>query len=163
MNKKWLYLVILIIAAFLGFYLFRKYRVAPEIDLAKLDVVDLDNRQVALSSYKGKKMVVCFSASWCGNCRQELDEIKSLNSEDMKDVEVVVISDEPLEKVKVFKERREYPFTFLKMNASFQDIGIHSIPTSYIVNTDFKIRKETVGYLNWRDPSTFHHLKTLME
>lgn len=163
MSKKWVAPAVLAVIVLLAFFLFRRYHVAPSINLNSLSLTDLDGKPVKLTSYQGKKMLVCFSASWCGNCREELNTVTSIKHSDLQDVEVLVISDEPLEKIIQFKEGSAYPFTFLKMNKAFNEIGINAIPTSYIVNTRMEVKKETVGYLNWKDPSTLQHLKKLME
>ena len=163
MKNKWIYLAGLIIAVAVAFFIYGKYHVAPSIKLKELSLTDLDGRPASMEAFKGKKLVVCFSASWCGNCREELNTMASIQGTDLADVEILVISDEPIERVRRFKEKPGYPFTFLKMNTSFHEIGINSIPTSYIVNRNLEIKKETVGYLNWKDPSTLQHLKKLME
>ncbi|MBA2613649.1 MAG: TlpA family protein disulfide reductase [Bacteroidetes bacterium] len=163
MNKKRITLIILVIAALIGFYFYNKYNMAPSIDFNKLTLSDLNEKPVKFSSFKGKKMVVCFSASWCGNCLDEMKEMNAIKDVQLSDVEIVIISDEPLEKIMSLKERTDYPFTFLKMNQQFNDIGIFSIPTSYIVNTNLEVKKETVGYVDWTDASTVEHLKKLME
>jgi len=163
MSKKWIYPAGLVITVLLAFFIYQKYRVAPMLKLNELNLVDVNENPVRLESFKGKKMVVCFSASWCGNCREELNSIAAVKERELRGVEVIVISDESLEKVKRFKEKSEYPFIFLKMDKPFSQIGINSIPTSYILNTDLEVKKETVGYLNWEDPSTLEHLKKLME
>jgi len=163
MSKNWMYPVGLIIAALLAFFMYQKYQVAPSIKLDSLSLTDLEEHPVNMESFSGKKVLLCFGASWCGNCREELDIISSIKEKDLSDIEVIVISDEPLEKIRNFKFKKGYPFTFLKMNKAFNEIGINSIPTSYIINTNLEIKKETVGYLNWKDPSTLEHLKKLME
>jgi peroxiredoxin len=163
MNKKWIYALGLIIAAVTVVYLYKHYRVAPAINFNQLSLVDLDGQPVNFESFNGKKTVVCFSASWCGNCVEELRDINAVKAEHLADIEILVISDESVEKIISFKNKTAYPFTFLKMNQSFSTVGIHSIPTSYVLNTKQKIMKETVGYLNWKDASTREHLKKLME
>jgi peroxiredoxin len=163
MNKKWIYALGLVITAVVIVYLYKHYRVAPAINFNQLSLVDLEGQPVKFESFKGKKTVVCFSASWCGNCLEELRDINSVKAEHLADIDILVISDEPMEKIISFKNRTAYPFTFLKMNQSFNDISIHSIPTSYVLNTKQEIMKETVGYLDWKDPSTLEHLKKLME
>jgi peroxiredoxin len=163
MPKKWIYPAGLAIAILIAFYVYQKYHVAPKINLKELKLVDLEDRPVELTAMKGKKMVVCFSASWCGTCRKELGDIASIKETVLRDVDVIVISDEPIEKVRAFKEEKEYPFIYLKMDKPFSSIGINSIPTSYLVNTKFEIMKETVGYIDWKDPSTAEHLQKLME
>jgi peroxiredoxin len=163
MFKKWTFPAGLIIAVLITFYIYRKYHVPPTIRLTELNLVGLDEKPVKLGIYKGKKMVVCFGASWCGNCWDELKDIASIKKSDLGDVEILVISDEPVERVRAFRERAGYPFTFLKMLEPFNTIGVNSLPTSYIVNKRFEIKKETVGYIHWKDPSTLEHLKKLMD
>jgi peroxiredoxin len=163
MNKKWTGIIILVIGAFIAFYFYNKYKTAPTIDFNKLKLSDLNDDPVKFSSFKGKKLVVSFSASWCPNCLDEMREMNDIKDTKLSDVEVIIISDEPLEKIMSWKSRTDYPFTFLKLNSGFNDIGIFSIPTSYIVNTKLEVKKEEVGYIDWKDESTTEHLKKLME
>ena len=162
MNKKVIYLIAFLALAFAAFYMYQKYRVAPAVNFTQLSLTDLNGQPVQFSSFKGKKTVVCFSASWCPNCRVELKDINQVKGE-LPDVEILVISDEPLDVVNAFKEKMGYPFTFLKMNQSFNAIGINSIPVSYLFNINQEVKKESVGYLDWKDPSTLVHLKKIME
>lgn len=163
MNKKWISTIIALIGIFVAFYFYNKYNNAPSIDFNKLSLSDLNQQPVKFESFKGKKLVVCFSASWCPNCLDEMREMNDIKDTRLSDVEVVIISDESLEKIMSWKSRTDYPFTFLKLNQGFNDIGIFSIPTSYIVNTKLEVKKETVGYIDWKDESTVEHLKKIME
>ncbi len=163
MKEKFTYIISIILAVLLGLFLYNKFRVAPSIKFDQLSLSDLKGKPVKFNDFRGKKMVVCFGASWCGNCWEELKTLKKIKDGDLADVEIVVISDEPFERILNFKERGDFPFTFLKMEQAFSSIGINSIPTSYIVNTKLEIKKETVGYLDWEDAATVEHLKKLME
>ncbi len=161
-NRAYLFffLLLLIIGAF---YVYQKYQKAPSIQFSNLPVRTLQNEVFNLQSLKGKKVIVCMAASWCPNCIDELNELSQIKTESLADVEVLVLSDESIEKIEQFKSRRNYPFTFLKLNADFASIGINSIPTSYILNTKFEVVKQSVGIIQWSDPSTLQHLKTLMD
>lgn len=163
MNNKLFYGLILFLALLVAFYLYQKYRVAPSINLQELVLTDLNGQSVSIENFRGKKVVLSFGASWCGNCKQELNELKKIKNTELSNVEVVVISDEPIEKIISFKEKNDYPFTFLKMQKLFGDIGINAIPTTYIINTNLQIKKEKVGYINWQDASNRQHLITLMQ
>ncbi len=163
MAEKLTYFVSIVLAILLGLFLYNKFRVAPSIKFDQLILTDIEGKSVKFIDFKGKKMAVCFGASWCGNCLEELKTLKEIKNSDLQDVEIIVISDEPLDRVVTFKNRGEFPFTFLKMDQSFSSIGINSIPTSYIVNRQLEVKKETVGYLDWNDPSTREHLKKLMD
>lgn len=163
MKGTFKYIIIAALVGLIGFYYYSKYRVAPSMDFTKINLVSLDGKPFKLEDHKGRKLVVSFGASWCGNCWDELKDINSVKQPLLNDVEIVVISDEPLERVQGFKDRKNYPFTFVKMDKPFSDIGINAIPTTYIINTAFEIKEETVGYINWKDASTVEHLKKLME
>ena len=163
MNKKWPYFLTLIILIFVGFFLYNRYRVPPTVDMNTLGLTSLDNQPVTFSKLKGKKTIVCFSASWCPNCLNELRELNSIKNSDLSDVNIVVISDEPFEKVQAWAERTAYPFTFMKMSQSFPAIGIHSIPVTYLMNDRQEVTKVATGYMDWTDPSTREHLKKMMD
>lgn len=163
MIKKVALLFTVCLAVFAIFYFYNLYRVAPKVNFPVLKLQDLNGEAVSFESFKGKKLVVSFGASWCPNCIEELTVLKKINDTQLQGITVVVISDEPLEKIRAFKERRAYPFVFLKMDKAFDAIGIHSIPTTYIVNTKLEVVKEQVGYIDWEDASTFNHLTQIMQ
>lgn len=163
MNKKIIVFVILVIIGLTGFYFYKKYNVPPSINFNTLDLYTLEAKKINFNNFKGKKIVVSFGASWCGNCIEELNTLKKIKQQQLADVEIICISDEDIETIIAWKEKRQYPFTFLKLNTHFNAINIFSIPTTYIVNTKLQVVKETVGYIDWEDESTRIHLKKLME
>lgn len=162
MSKKIVPLLILVIAGFIGFYFYNKYRVAPSVDVSKLPLVTLEGKPFDLSTLKGKKVILSFSASWCGNCIREMNSLKKVMDPDLSDVEIVIVDDEPLETVIRFKESRQYPFTFLKLEKEFPSIGINSIPVTYFYNSNLEVKGTEVGEINWADPSTREHFKQIL-
>ncbi|MBA3663154.1 MAG: TlpA family protein disulfide reductase [Bacteroidetes bacterium] len=163
MNNKLKYVIFAVLAVLTALYFFNKYKVAPGINLSQLSLSDLSGQPVKLEEFKGKKIILTFGASWCGNCIMEMKSLNQIKESELNDVEIICISDEALDVVQSFKERKNYPFIFLKMNGSFASIGIHAIPTTYILNKDFKIKYEKVGEIDWKDASTVEYMKKLME
>lgn len=161
MGRKWLYLVGFAVLALVALFFYQKYRVAPQIQFGQLRLTDTNGQPVNLEQWNGKKRVICFSASWCPNCRKELDDLQKVK-DDLQQVEILVISDEPLETIEEFRTRHGYTFTFLRLEQRFFEVGVQSIPVSYIMNPAGEVTKQTVGYLDWTDPSTRSHLKMLM-
>ena len=151
------------IAFLIGMYVYNKYNVAPKIDISKLDIVDANNQKFDIKSLRGKKVIISFYASWCPNCIDELKVLNKIKNEKLADITILAITDESIEKLVSFRDKKQYPFTFLKLTKPFSDIGIASIPTVYLVNTKNEIVYDKVGYINWEDESTLSHLKTLME
>src|SRR4051812_36980078 len=115
MQRKWIYPLGFLVLLFVAFYMFKKYKVAPDLTLQHLDLVDLQNNRVDLSEPTGQKTLLCFGASWCGPCRQELKSVELMKKTDLKDVRVVFISDEPLEHVQAYYEHTGYNFEWLKL------------------------------------------------
>lgn len=164
MTKKTTYIIIFIaLFGVIGLYLFNKYRVAPPIEISKLNVVDQDTIKFDITSLKGKKVIVSFYASWCPNCIEELKVLNSIKNSKLADIEVLAITDESIEKLVAFKTKTQYPFTFLTLTGTFPQIGINSIPVTYLLNTKGEIVYNNVGYIEWKDESTLNHLKSLME
>ena len=164
MNNQKIYTILFIaIAGLIGLYYFNKYKVAPKIDLPKMEIVDENGTDFKIESLKGKKVILSFYASWCGDCIKELKEINSIKVSKLADVTVLAVTDESLEKMISFKEDKQFPFTFLKLKKSFNDLKIYSIPTVYLLNTKGEVVYEHIGYVNWTDESTLNHLKTLMQ
>lgn len=162
MPKK-LSLAIAIVLLSLGaFYFYNRYKVAPSIDVSKLSLQTLDGQAFDFSSLKGKKVILSFSASWCGNCIREMNAMKKIKDTELQGIEIVIIDDEPMETVIGFKERRDYPFTFLKVEQAFPSIGIHSIPVTYFYNAKQELTGNEVGEIDWQDPSTREHFKQIM-
>ncbi len=164
MTKKKTYIILMIaILGVIGLYFYNKYNVAPTINIAKLDVIDQDTNKFDISSLKGKKVIVSFYASWCPNCIEELKVLNSIKNQKLADIEVLAITDESIEKLVAFKTKTQYPFTFLTITGQFPEIGINSIPVTYLLNTKGEIVYNNVGYVEWNDESTLEHLKSLME
>lgn len=162
MQKKIIYLFGILIVAFIGFYFYQKYRIAPELQVLQLPLQDLNGQSTDLSVYRGQKTMLCFSASWCGPCRAELKMLGELKQSTLKEVTIVVISDEDLGQVNKFADVFAFGFEWLNLKQAFSSIGINSIPTTYLMNKEGKVVHKNVGYIDWEDPSTANYLLGLM-
>lgn len=164
MTKRTTYIILVIaIIAIVGMYFYNKYNVAPSINIAKLEVIDQDTNTFDIASLKGKKVIVSFYASWCPPCREELKTLNKIKDEKLVGIEILAITDEGIEKLTEFKNKKQYTFTFLTLANPFSKIGINSIPTTYLLNTKGEIVYNNVGYIDWEDESTLQHLTSLME
>lgn len=82
-------------------YIVRIGEIAPDFTITLTD-----GKQVTLSSFRGKVVMLQFTASWCGVCRKEMPFIEKdiwLKHKDNADFALIGIDrDEPLEKVLAF-------------------------------------------------------------
>lgn len=78
-------------------------------DMAPTFTAQLDNGEIFdLSKYKGKTVMLQFTASWCGVCRKEMPFIEKEIWQELKGKDFVLIGidrDEPIEKVKELSEQ----------------------------------------------------------
>ena len=152
--KKWWPLAVFVVGLSLVLlYQYQKYRIAPGVDVFALSYTDTAGKAVNLNTYKGKKIIYSFFGTWCGECVLELKQLNEAKKNDLKDIEVIIVSDEGLEKIKDFAQRKNYPFTFLKIDKVFAEIGVNAIPVNYLINAKGETIYKKVGGLKWKDHS----------
>ena len=128
----------------------------------KTSFVDLKNKKVDLTSYKGKKIVINHWATWCGPCIKEMPGIERAQ-QILKNYDYIflLVSDEKVSKISEFKNDKKYEFNFLKSVRSNETLGIFSLPTSYIFDEN-GIKIETiVGTIIWDSEIIINKLKKL--
>ncbi|WP_238881521.1 TlpA disulfide reductase family protein [Clostridium sp. YIM B02551] len=113
---------------------------------------DMSGKEVSLSDFKGKNVLINFWATWCPPCKAEMPDIERLYEEN-KNSDLVILAvnlGEDKETVKSFMDKNNYKFQVLL--DSNQDVAvkydISSIPTSFFVNKDGVIVQKRVGEMN---------------
>ncbi len=116
----------------------------------------LDGKEVKLSDYKGKKVVLNLWASWCPPCKAEMPHMQKYYEEnkDKKNVEILAVNLTTMEKdqsnIQSFVD--DYGLTFPIPLDESGDIGVayqaFSIPTTYMIDTTGVIQKKIVGPMN---------------
>jgi thiol-disulfide isomerase/thioredoxin len=119
---------------------------------AKLDFVvkDLDNKDVSLTSFKGKVILLNFWATWCGPCKAEIPGFVELQNTYAKDLVVVGYSvDDEAPKARAFAEeyKMNYPILLGLGREDVQDAygPIWGIPASFIISREGKVCKKHLG------------------
>ena len=127
----------------------------------KTSFVDLKNQKVDLKSYKGKKIIVNYWATWCKPCIIEMPGlIRAQEILKNHNYTFLLVSDEKISKISKFKNDKKYNFNFLKSVGSNERLGIYSLPTAYIFN-EKGIKIETiVGTIVWDSEQMIKKLKT---
>lgn len=109
-----------------------------------------EGRDVKLSSYKGKVVIIDFWATWCPPCRKGIPDLVELKKKyGKKGFEVIGISvdrDTKNEVVPFIKNYGiNYPVVFYNDNVVRDYGGIQSIPTSFVIDKQGKVVASYVG------------------
>jgi thiol-disulfide isomerase/thioredoxin len=119
---------------------------------AKLDftIKDLDGKDVSLTSFKGKVILLNFWATWCGPCKAEIPGFVELQNAYKNDLVVVGYSvDDKPDQARAFANefKMNYPILLGDGREDVQDSygPIWGIPASFIISRDGKVCKKHLG------------------
>lgn len=117
-------------------------------------IKDLNGKTVDFSQFRGKVVFLNLWATWCGPCRVEMPSIQNLyNSTDHDQVVFVMLSiDAPENQPKVVKYVNDKEFTFpvyVPAGPLTRQLDVPSIPTTFIISKDGKIKSKKVGTANY--------------
>lgn len=128
----------------------------------KTSFVDLENKKVDLSSFKGKRIIINYWATWCSPCIKEMPALlEAQNILQNHNYIFLLVSNETITRISRFKDDKKYNFNFLKSSGPNEIIGIYSLPTTYIFDEKGKKVETIVGTLDWDSDQTIKRLKTL--
>ena len=116
------------------------------------DLLDPNDSIHRIDDFRGRCVVLDFWATWCGDCRKDLPEMKKLYMQyDMQGVEFIGISfDTDFSVLQDFMDKERMPWRVLselkKMKESqmAQDYHIKWIPTMYLLDTEGRVLLATV-------------------
>jgi len=111
---------------------------------------DLDGKEVSLSSYKGKVVLLNFWATWCGPCKAEIPGFVELQEKYKDDLVIVGFSvDDPADKAKAFaaEYKMNYPILLGEGREDVQDAygPIWGIPASFLISKDGLVCRKHLG------------------
>ena len=111
---------------------------------------DLDGKDVSLSSYKGKVVLLNFWATWCGPCKAEIPGFVELQEKYKEQLVIVGFSvDDTAEKARQYAKqyKMNYPILLGEGREDVQDAygPIWGIPASFIISKDGRVCRKHLG------------------
>lgn len=120
-------------------------KTAPDFELK-----DLSGKDVKLSDFRGKNVVLNFWASWCPPCREEMPEFQKIYSENQDNLVVIGVNlQESRENAESFVKRLGITFPILlDPNAQVKDMyNVFTQPVTYFIDANGKIVGKKFGPL----------------
>ncbi|MBT2647485.1 TlpA family protein disulfide reductase [Bacillus sp. ISL-34] len=116
----------------------------------------LDGKQVELSDYKGKKVMLNFWATWCPPCKKEMPDMEKYTQQAGDDVVVLAVNIDPENDVQAFVEDNGITFTIPLDSQSAKNpvnerYKILSIPTTYFIDKEGIIRNKVISAMQLKD------------
>lgn len=131
----------------------------PEVNLETLQLTDLTERKININDYKNKPLVLNFWATWCKPCIHEFPDYEKAKQQFSEKIIFIMISDEPIEKIKKFKETNSYTFIFLRSQKSLDQYGIFSRPSSYFFDSKGELISKEAGSM--REEEIIKYIKEI--
>ncbi len=130
----------------------------------------LDGKDIQLSQFKGKVVVVNFWASWCGPCVEEVPSLIKLLKTFPNELELIAISGDSNQAdidsfMKSFPEMTTLPNIHVVWDADkslSQKYQIYRLPESFLLNKDLKLIKKISGTIDWHTEDAIAYIKQVL-
>ena len=107
--------------------------------------------------------VIHFYAHWCGPC---IREIKMIAAEHARlkalGLDFVFVTDDTWERISQMQLILPPDIRIMRVT-SLKDLGVYTIPATYIVNARNEVVFERIDACNWADSVFLQQIKTLLE
>jgi peroxiredoxin len=139
---------------------------APPALAPNVTLRSADGGTVALSTYRGKVLLVDFWASWCAPCKTSFPALDSLYREyQPRGLEVLAVNlDERRRDADAFLRARSHRLTVLfdPSGASPAAFGVKAMPSSFLIDKAGNIRFTHMGYSGNVDESYRREIAQLL-
>ncbi len=116
----------------------------------KASFEDLHGNPVSLTDFKGKRVVLNYWATWCRPCIEEMpDLVRAQELLKNENYVFLLASDQSLEKIQKFVDKRRFDLTFIRLKDAFAEKGVSALPTTFIYNGAGEQVLKIEGQTDW--------------
>ena len=128
----------------------------------KSTYVDVAGNTFELSDYKGKRILLNYWATWCKPCIEEMPSMVEAQTLLEKENYIFLLaSDQSMEKIKAFQEKKKFDLRFVKFNGSLASEEITALPATFIYNEKGEKVERIDGATEWNSPEIIQKLKNI--
>ncbi|MCF8721575.1 peroxiredoxin family protein [Nitrospina gracilis] len=127
----------------------------------------LDGGKRSLQDYRGRYLLLNFWATWCGPCKIEMPSLEALHRRfEAANLTVLGVSNDPFGERVVEPFMKAYDLTFPVLLDPNQEIskryGVHSLPTTFLIDPEGRILGVLAGAEDWSKPETIAYFMDLL-
>lgn len=128
----------------------------------------LHGKNVSLSDYRGKVVLVNIWATWCTPCVDEMPSMEKLYQKlKSENFEILAVSIDSLGAQEVAPFMEKYKLTFPALIDSEGTIRIvyraTGVPESFIIDKDGRLVKKIIGAIDWTRPEILRYFQALIQ
>ncbi len=128
-------------------------------------LTDLRGQAFDVGKLEDKVYIVSYFQTWCSDCVKEQPELQKLQQHFGKDkLEILMVSDEPVEKIDTFRHRFESPLNFYHSSLALKgpEVAVKHFPTTYLVGKQGQVAKVKVEGIHWYNEEIINLVETLL-
>ena len=162
-RKTWIITTFLVLSAALQYWVHAQNRPSRSVENLErgaaapaLPAADMDGQPVALSSLRGKFVVLDFWASWCPPCQVEFSDLEAWWTREsaaglLDDVVVLAVNaGESKNEVRRYQDERKLPFRIVldESRALLRTYHVQALPTLILIDREGNVVWTQTGYDN---------------
>ena len=126
--------------------------------LSKFDyewkLVSAEGKQVELSDFSGKVILINYWATWCPPCIAEMPSLQNLYNDYQDKIVFIFLTNDDKSKVDAFIKKRDFTLpVFYQASNAPSKLSTNSLPTTFLIDQNGKILIEEVGASDWNGTS----------
>ena len=127
-----------------------------------LELMNYKENYTLLDDKPASYFIINFWASWCAPCIKEMKSLNSLNKK-IPSVRVITVSqDKSLDLAKNFFKKNKHESLekyFDKDKKVLSKFSLRGLPTTFIINKDYKVFAKVEGIIEWESKAFIDWLK----